>query len=144
MPRPRPVRPYIYKPNIKYLIPDASWLWVGLLTFPPWFVLIILDVLTGWRVAGILPVWLFTTPALFVGSVGFFYWARVGRPGRWFEHQVRALFEAPTWCGVLPRDLKGKKSQWLITEAGQQLPTYPDAEEEDEAPRVRALDALSA
>lgn len=142
MARNRLVRAYIYTQNKKYLIPDMDWLWVGLLTLPPWFVLIIADLLFNLRLFGFLPVWVFTLPASFIGSVWFFYYIHVGRPGKWFAHKTNSIIEPSVLRGVLPRDLNGKRRQWLKAKPGEQLPRHTSRG--DETSHLQPFDALHA
>lgn len=141
--RQRLVRAYIYTQNKKYLIPDLDWLWVGLLTIPPWFVLIIADLIIGLRLFGFLPVWVITLPVSFIGSIWFFYYIHVGRPGKWFAHKVKSIAEPSVHRGVLPADLNGKRRRWLRAAPGEKLPTHPEPAAQ-ETPRIPAFDAINA
>jgi hypothetical protein len=144
MARLREVRAYIYTKNVKFKIPDRDWIWVGLITGPQWMIFIIVDTLIfPMRLFGIIPEWVFTTPAAFIGSILFFSYIHTGRLEKWFEHQVRAKIEAPTHRAIQPHDLNGKNRQWLLMEDGENLPTYTD-EPQDYSFQSSAFDALRA
>ncbi|HEY0172532.1 MAG TPA: hypothetical protein VGB98_16035 [Pyrinomonadaceae bacterium] len=142
--RLREVRAYIYTKNVKLKIPDADWIWVGLLTGPQWLFFIVVDTFFfPMRLFGILPEWVFTTPVCFIGSIVFFSYIHTGRLEKWFTHQILARLEAPTQRGLLPTDLKGKRRTWLVMKEGEGLPTYQE-ESPAASSDAHALNALRA
>lgn len=144
MARPREVRAYIYTKNVKFRIPDKDWIWVGLITGPQWMIFVIVDTLIfPMRLFGIIPEWVFTTPAAFVGSIIFFSYIHTGRLEKWFEHNIQARIEASTHRAILPSDNNRKDKVWLLTENGEGLPTYTE-ETEGESFQVSDLAALRA
>ncbi|MCI0389665.1 MAG: hypothetical protein MOB07_13010 [Acidobacteria bacterium] len=108
--RPRPVRPNVYLPVVKFGVVSSDWKFVlaaALIGYAGPFLLNLklwgapLELLTGLISAAL--------------SIAFFNWARTGRRPHWLQHKIRALIENPQSRRALPGDeLKQPRRPWII------------------------------
>lgn len=108
--RPRPVRPNVYLPVVKFGVASSDWKFVlaaALIGYGGPFLLDLklwgapLELVTGLISAAL--------------SIAFFNWARTGRRPHWLQHKIRALIENPHNRPALPADeTKRPRRPWII------------------------------
>ena len=110
--KPRPVRPNIYLPVVRFGVADSDWFSVlmiscaGYLAPVPFGITVLYVPLQMWT-------WLLAT----VGSIAFFNYIRIGRKPYWLQHKVKALFLSQRQHRALPNGRnRGFHRPW-ITEA---------------------------
>jgi hypothetical protein len=108
--RPRPIRPQIYLPVVRFGVRDTDWKFViaaVLLSYalPFFFNLKVLR----------FPLEIWTTIITTVVSVAFFNFVRIGRRPFWLQHQVAALVTPSRHRHSLPTDRKDRP--WLLHNA---------------------------
>lgn len=85
--RPRPVRPNIYLPVVRFGVADSDWFPILLISCicylapVPFGITLLYVPLQMWT-------WLLAT----AGAIAFFNYIRIGRKPYWLQHRVRALF----------------------------------------------------
>ena len=95
--RPRPVRPNIYLPVVRFGVADSDWFSILLISCicylapVPFGITLLYVPLHMWT-------WLFAT----AGAIGLFNYIRIGRKPYWLQHQLRALFLSHRQYHVLP------------------------------------------
>jgi hypothetical protein len=112
--RPRPVRPNVYLPVVKFGVVNSDWkfvLSIALISYsgPFFFNLKLLgaplEMITGVGSAAL--------------SIAFFNWARIGRRPYWLQHKIRSLIENPRSRPALPADdTKKPRRPWVIRRRG--------------------------
>jgi hypothetical protein len=108
--RPRPIRPNVYLPVVKFGVVSSDWKFV------------LFAVVMGYSLPFLLNLTLWGAPLeLIMGvtsgalSIGFFNWARIGRRPYWLQHKIRTLIESPYNRPALPADdTKRPKRPWII------------------------------
>jgi hypothetical protein len=110
--KPRPVRPNIYLPVVRFGVADSDWFsvllisCVGYLAPVPFGLTVLYVPLQMWT-------WLIAT----AGSIAFFNYIRIGRKPYWLQHKVKALFLPQRQHRALPNGRnRGFHRPW-ITEA---------------------------
>src|SRR5215475_2267877 len=97
--RPRPVRPNVYLPVVKFGVVSSDWKFV-LFAAVMGYSLPFLFELKLWGV----PLELVMGLASAALSIAFFNWARMGRRPYWLQHKLRSLIENPRGRPALPAD----------------------------------------
>jgi hypothetical protein len=97
--RPRPVRPNVYLPVVRFGVVASDWKFVLAATLAAYAVPFWLG-LKLWRV----PLELWTGLLGAAVSVAFFNYVRIGRRPYWLQHRLRALTESPHQRPTLPGD----------------------------------------
>src|SRR5262249_2769837 len=110
MMRPRPIRPNIYLPVVKFGVVSSDWKFV-LFSAVIGYTLPFLFDLQLWGI----PLELLTGVMLAAFSIAFFNWARTGRPPYWLQYKIRSLIENPRSRPPLPADdTKKPRRPWVI------------------------------
>ena len=93
MMQPRPVRSRLFLPVIRLGLVSDDWKWVCAIAFVGFF-----GPFLYWRL--ISPVTLLRVPIFLwlgvlatAGSYGFFFWIRIGKKPRWFQHTLKTSVE---------------------------------------------------
>jgi hypothetical protein len=95
--RPRPVRPNIYLPVVRFGVADSDWFSILLISClcylapVPFGVTLLYVPLQMWT-------WLFATAS----AIAFFNYIRIGRKPYWLQHHIRGLFVSPRHYRCLP------------------------------------------
>ncbi len=114
--RARPVRSRIFLPVVKLGLVSDDWPWVAVISFAGFFAPYLF--------------WKFVTPAEFLrvpiflwlglvastASYSFFYFIRIGRRPRWFQHKLRRLCQGDVRRGTLQSDLADRELFYLREE----------------------------
>jgi len=93
------MRANIYQPVVRLGVNDVDWPFVFLGTITA-FAVAFLTEAELWGLPASIPAAVITFAAL----VGFFNWARRGRPPRWLQHRTAALFCPKRFRRRLPAD----------------------------------------
>jgi hypothetical protein len=108
--RPRPIRPNVYLPVIKFGVVSADWKFVLFAALVGYSVPFLFD-LKLWGVPLELLMGLISAAV----SIAFFNWARIGRRPYWLQHKIRSLIESPRRRAALPADeTKRPRRPWVI------------------------------
>ncbi len=108
--RSRPIRSRIYLPIVRCGLIASDWKYVALATLMGYFVPYFLNV----RIMRV-PLFFFTGVGVLFASYIFFYFIRVGRRPRWFEHTMRAAVESGTRRRLLPSDAAHRhRRSWIL------------------------------
>ena len=108
--RPRPIRPNVYLPVVKFGVTSSDWKFVLFALLAGYAAPFLLDL----KLLGV-PLELATGLLSAALSIAFFNWARVGRRPYWLQHKIRALLENPRSRGALPADdAKRPRRLWVI------------------------------
>lgn len=111
--RARPIRSRIFLPVVKLGLVSDDWPWVAVISFGGFFLPYLF--------------WKFVTPAAFlrvpiflwlglatsVTSYSFFYFIRIGRRPRWFQHRLKQICESDVRRGTLQSDLTDREPFYL-------------------------------
>ena len=114
--RARPIRSRIFLPVVKLGLVSDDWPWVAVISFAGFFLPYLF--------------WKFVEPASFLrvpiflwlglvasaASYGFFYFIRIGRRPRWFQHKLKQLCEPDVRRGTLQADLADRERLYLREE----------------------------
>lgn len=110
--RPRPVRPNVYLPVVRFGVISSDWKFVLAATLAGYTI----PFLFSLRLWGV-PLELWTGLAAAALSIVFFNYTRIGRRPFWLQHRFRALVENPRHRRALPSDWSERpKRRWLITQ----------------------------
>jgi len=110
--RPRPIRPNVYLPVIRFGVVSSDWKFV-LATTLTGYTLPFLFNLKLWG----MPLELWTGLAAAALSIAFFNYVRIGRRPYWLQHRLRALVESPRHRRTLPVDaVKQPRRRWIIVQ----------------------------
>lgn len=107
--RPRPVRPNIYLPVVRFGVADSDWFSVlviscaGYLSPIPFGITIFYVPLQMWT-------WLLAT----AGSIAFFNYIRIGRKPRWLPHKLKALCFHHRLNPAIPNGKRNFNRPWLL------------------------------
>ncbi len=108
--RSRPIRSRIYLPIVRCGLIASDWKYVAVAALLGYFIPFFLHV----RIMRV-PLFLFTGVGTVLAAYIFFYFIRVGRRPRWFEHTLRAAVESGTRRRWLPADLaKRHRRAWIL------------------------------
>jgi len=107
--RPRPVRPNIYLPVVRFGVVSSDWKFVLAATILGYTI----PFLFGLRLWGV-PLELWTGLAAAALAIAFFNYARIGRRPYWLQHRLRALVESPRRRRTLPADGLSRR-RWIIS-----------------------------
>ena len=115
--KPRPVRPNIYLPVVRFGVADSDWLSVLLISCAsylapvPFGITILYVPLQMWT-------WLLAT----AGSIGFFNYIRVGRRPDWLPHKLKSIWLHHQQYPALPNGKKRAfRSSWLLDSGGEKV-----------------------
>ena len=110
--RPRPIRPNVYLPVVRFGVVSSDWKFVLAATLAGYTIPFLFG-LKLWSV----PLELWTGLTAAAASIAFFNYARIGRRPYWLQHRLRAIVENPRCRRALPCDLSGRlKRRWIITQ----------------------------
>jgi len=114
--RPRPIRPNIYLPVVRFGVADSDWFSVlliscaGYLLPIPFGITLLYVPLQMWT-------WLIVT----AGAIAFFNYIRIGKRPRWLPHKLRAVLWHHRHYPALPNGKKRAYHRaWLIDSRHQQ------------------------
>jgi hypothetical protein len=109
--RPRPIRPNIYLPVVRFGVADSDWFSVlliscaGYLLAVPFGITILYVPLQMWT-------WFIAT----AGSIAFFNYIRIGRRPHWLQHKVRSIFLNHKQHRAIPNGKRKFRRSWLLEE----------------------------
>lgn len=110
--RPRPVRPNVYLPVVRFGVISSDWKFVLILTLVGYTIPFVF----GLRFWGV-PLELWTGLMAAALSITFFNYTRIGRRPYWLQHRFRALVENPCRRRTLPGDWSERpKRRWITTQ----------------------------
>ncbi|HKX29903.1 MAG TPA: hypothetical protein VJ302_19585 [Blastocatellia bacterium] len=102
--QPRPIRSRLFLPVIRLGLVSDDWKWVAVTAFVgffgPYIFWKLISPVNWLRV----PIFLWIGVLSSAGSYGFFFWIRIGKRPRWFQHTLTALVEASKRRRALPAD----------------------------------------
>jgi hypothetical protein len=108
--RPRPIRPNIYLPVVRFGVADCDWFTVlliscaGYLAPVPFGITVLYVPLQMWT-------WLLAT----AGGIAFFNYIRIGQKAYWLPHKLKALFLHHRQYRAVPNGRKrAYRRAWLI------------------------------
>jgi hypothetical protein len=132
--RPRPVRPNIYLPVVRFGVADSDWFTVLLISCAGY----LLPVPLGMTVLYV-PLQMWTWLLATAGSIAFFNYIRVGRKPRWLPHKLKAIFFHHRQYRALPNGKKqGFQRPWLVG-LGDDEPSVETDTAESAVKTIRAL-----
>ena len=108
--RPRPIRPNVYLPVVKFGVVSSDWKFVLFASLIGYTLPFLFDL----KLLGA-PLELVTGLLSAALSIAFFNWVRMGRRPYWLQHKLRALIENPHGRPALPADdAKKSRRPWVI------------------------------
>src|SRR5262250_2684551 len=108
--QPRPIRPNIYLPVVRFGVVSSDWKFVLAALLIGYTTPFLLDL----RLWGV-PLELWTGLAAAALSIAFFNYVRIGRRPFWLQHRLRAMFTSPIQRRALPMDgARRPGRRWII------------------------------
>ena len=107
--KPRPVRPNIYLPVVRFGVVVADWKYILCATLIGYLVPFFFRLKVG-----NVPLWFVTGIGAAALSYCFFRYTKIGRKSFWFQHSMRALYEGSIARRTIPRDRRRPARAWLI------------------------------
>ena len=113
--RPRPVRPNIYLPIVRFGVVVADWKYILGATLVGYLIPFFFRLKIG-----SVPLWFVTGVGSAALAYSFFRYTKIGRRSYWFQHSMRALFEGQVARRTVPGDRERAKRSWMIDRASRQ------------------------
>jgi hypothetical protein len=111
--RARPVRSRIFLPVVKLGLVADDWPWVAVISFAGFFLpFLFWKLVTPATFLGV-PIFLWSGFIMSASSYSFFYFIRIGRRPRWFQHKLKQLCEPDIKRGTLQSDLEDRDLFYL-------------------------------
>jgi len=131
--KPRPVRPNIYLPVVRFGVADSDWLSVLLISCAsylapvPFGITVLYVPLQMWT-------WLLAT----AGSIAFFNYIRIGHRPHWLPHKLKSIWLHHRQYPALPNGKKRRfRSSWLLDSDTSRVSSQSEKPQRDSSSRSR-------
>jgi hypothetical protein len=111
--RARPIRSRIFLPVVKLGLVSDDWPWVAVISFAGFFLPYLFWKFVEPAAFLRVPIFLWLGLAASTASYGFFYFIRIGRRPRWFQHKLKQICEPDVRRGTLQTDLADREPFYL-------------------------------
>jgi hypothetical protein len=114
--RARPIRSRIFLPVVKLGLVSDDWPYVAVISFAGFFLPFLFWKFVAPATFLRVPIFLWLGFVASATSYGFFYFIRIGRRPRWFQHKLKQLCEPDVRRGTLQADLADRERLYLREE----------------------------